>query len=183
MARLNETADKDAAAAGGADPDTQTQREGTEGFSDDLGDFENDPDLDEAEKAQFRQERAAALAAHQRNRVRFGDDGSDSGGDKNGDKDGHEGDEGDREQRRRASRRQSLKQAVDPRGQTFFDIGYDDETDAVFIRLFDVHPNGEEEILADIRTAAQFHNAVKEHPKLMFAYVVDVIDNRLGYTN
>ncbi|KAA8625950.1 hypothetical protein PtrV1_01630 [Pyrenophora tritici-repentis] len=158
MARLNETS-KDAHDQG-AQNDTQTIP--AESHLE-YGDFENDDDLTEAEKATIRQK----LATRKR-QVTFG----------RGDGQGNSEDEGNdvnAAERRRQSCRQSLKKAVKPADKTSIELGYDDDTDDMYLRFYGIHDNDEREILADMRNVDDFTACIAEHAESVFGHLADLL--------
>ncbi|EDU48213.1 predicted protein [Pyrenophora tritici-repentis Pt-1C-BFP] len=158
MARLNETS-KDAHDQG-AQNDTQTIP--AESHLE-YGDFENDDDLTEAEKATIRQK----LATRKR-QVTFG----------RGDGQGNSEDEGNdvnAAERRRQSCRQSLKKAVKPADKTSIELGYDDDTDDMYLRFYGIHDSDEREILADMRNVDDFTACIAEHAESVFGHLADLL--------
>ncbi|KAI1556942.1 hypothetical protein PtrEW4_012121, partial [Pyrenophora tritici-repentis] len=127
------------------------------------GDFENDDDLTEAEKATIRQK----LATRKR-QVTFG----------RGDGQGNSEDEGNdvnAAERRRQSCRQSLKKAVKPADKTSIELGYDDDTDDMYLRFYGIHDNDEREILADMRNVDDFTACIAEHAESVFGHLADLL--------
>ncbi|KAF7575080.1 KfrA-N domain containing protein [Pyrenophora tritici-repentis] len=158
MARLNETS-KDAHDQG-AQNDTQTIP--AESHLE-YGDFENDDDLTEAEKATIRQKFAT-----RKRQVTFG----------RGDGQGNSEDEGNdvnAAERRRQSCRQSLKKAVKPADKTSIELGYDDDTDDMYLRFYGIHDNDEREILADMRNVDDFTACIAEHAESVFGHLADLL--------
>ncbi|KAI2476319.1 hypothetical protein Ptr902_12198 [Pyrenophora tritici-repentis] len=145
MARLNETS-KDAHDQG-AQNDTQTIL--AESHLE-YGDFENDDDLTEAKKATIRQKLATRNS-------------EDEGNDVNA------------AERRRQSCRQSLKKAVKLADKTFIELGYDDDTDDMYLRFYSIHDNDEREILADMRNVDDFTACIAEHAKSVFGHLADLL--------
>ncbi|KAI2474572.1 ankyrin repeat domain containing protein [Pyrenophora tritici-repentis] len=127
------------------------------------GDFENDDDLTKAEKATIRQK----LATRKR-QVTF------SCGDGQGNSE-DEGNDVNAAERRRQSCRQSLKKAVKPADKTSIELGYDDDTDDMYLRFYSIHDNDKREILADIRNVNDFTACIAEHAESVFGHLADLL--------
>ncbi|KAG9379206.1 hypothetical protein A1F94_009562 [Pyrenophora tritici-repentis] len=139
MARLNETS-KDAHDQG-AQNDTQTIP--AESHLE-YGDFENDDDLTEAEKATIRQK----LATRKRQVTLAVETAKATA-------------------RTRAMTSTPLN--ADDK------LGYDDDTDDMYLRFYGIHDNDEREILADMRNVDDFTACIAEHAESVFGHLADLL--------
>jgi hypothetical protein len=130
----------------------------------DLGDFENDADLTEEEKASFRQQRAAAVAAHNKGKhVKFEEPAADPDTDSKC------------KENRLNSQRESLAAVTAKTVETQIYLGYDKATDNLFLQLYNCHANSEEEILSNMRNTKDFQECVDDHPGTMFGHSVNMM--------
>ncbi|KAG9389216.1 hypothetical protein A1F94_002109 [Pyrenophora tritici-repentis] len=141
MARLNETS-KDAHDQG-AQNDTQTIP--AESHLE-YGDFENDDDLTEAEKATIRQKlatrkRQVTLAV---------------------------------ETAKATARTRAMTSTPLNADDSLVD-SYDDDTDDMYLRFYGIHDNDEREILADMRNVDDFTACIAEHAESVFGHLADLL--------